>query len=90
MVISADGLGGFSEVLIILPTILHIRLSSKFVNIESYSRANNKGGKMFGLEILFALGVAIISAALLSIFVAVVIGLIIAVKDTIDERKGKK
>lgn len=45
---------------------------------------------MFGLEILFALGVAIISAAMLSIFIAVFIGLIIAVKDTIDERKGKK
>lgn len=45
---------------------------------------------MFGLEILFGLGVAIISAALLAIFIAVVIGLIIAVKDTLDERKGKK
>lgn len=45
---------------------------------------------MFGLEILFALGVAIISAALLAIFIAIVIGLIVAVKDTIDERKGKK
>lgn len=45
---------------------------------------------MFGLEILFALGVAIVASALLAIFIAVVIGLIIAVKDTIDERKGKK
>lgn len=44
---------------------------------------------MFGLEILFALGVAIISAALLAIFVAVVIGVVIAVIDTVNERKGK-
>ena len=45
---------------------------------------------MFGLELLLGLGVAIVASALLAIFIAVVIGLIIAVKDTIDERKGKK
>lgn len=45
---------------------------------------------MFGLELVLGLGIAIVASALLAIFIAVVIGLIIAVKDTIDERKGKK
>ena len=45
---------------------------------------------MFGLELVLGLGVAIVASALLAIFIAIVIGLVIALKDTIDERKGKK
>lgn len=45
---------------------------------------------MFGLELVLGLGIAIVASALLAIFIAIVIGLVIALKDTIDERKGKK
>lgn len=45
---------------------------------------------MFGLELVLGLGIAIVASALLAIFIAIVIGLVIALKDTINERKGKK
>lgn len=45
---------------------------------------------MFGLEILFALGVAIIAAALSALFLAIVIGIVIAAVRTIKDEKGKK
>jgi hypothetical protein len=45
---------------------------------------------MFGLELVLGLGIAIVASALLAIFIAIMIGLVIALKDTIDERKGKK
>lgn len=45
---------------------------------------------MFGLELVLGLGIAIVASALLAIFIAIVIGLVIALKDTIDERKGEK
>lgn len=45
---------------------------------------------MFGLEILFALGVAIIAAALSALFLAIIIGIIVAVVRTVRDEKGKK
>lgn len=45
---------------------------------------------MFGLELVLGLGIAIVASALLAIFIAIVIGLVIALKDTLEERKGKK
>ena len=44
---------------------------------------------MFGLELLFGIGIAIIAAVLLSVFIAFLLGAVIAIKDIVDKRRKK-
>lgn len=54
------------------------------------SPPRRKGGNMWGLALLEALGVALLAALLISVFVAICMGLVIAIRDTIKEHKGDK
>lgn len=69
--------------------ISRLAIATKFVNIESYPGTDKEVKMGSGLEIILQLAAAVVCIILSAIFVAFLMGMIIAVYRTIKEEKDR-